>query len=79
MYINAQLHMSCQLSSQLSCSQFMVSLQLEPASIFPEPQKLPEALLEKCAAISVKPDAIKDLIDAMQCMYIVLYCIQVFI
>jgi hypothetical protein len=49
-------------------SQFMASLQLESVSqIIPEPQKLPQALVEKCAAISVRPDAIKSLTDAMQC------------
>jgi len=48
----------------------MSSLQLDSSSqIMPEPQKLPQALVEKCAAISVRPNAIKDLIDAMQCMY----------
>ena len=50
------------------CSQFMSSLQLESVTqIVPEPQKLPQALIEKCAAISVRPDAIKSLTDAMQC------------
>lgn len=49
------------------CSQFLLSLQLDASLIFPEPQRLPQALLEKCAAISVKPEAIKGLIDAMQC------------
>jgi len=47
----------------------MSSVQLDSSLlIIPEPQKLPQALIEKCAAISVRPDAIKDLIDAMQCM-----------
>jgi len=50
-------------------SAFMSSVQLDSSLlIIPEPQKLPQALIEKCAAISVRPDAIKDLIDAMQCM-----------
>jgi len=50
-------------------SAFMSSLQLDSSLVVtPEPQKLPQALIEKCAAISVRPDAIKDLIDAMQCM-----------
>jgi len=52
----------------------MSSLQLDSSSsITPEPQKLPQALVEKCAAISVRPDAIQDLIDAMQCMYTQLF------
>jgi len=51
-------------------SAFMSSLQLDSSSpIIPEPQKLPQALVEKCAAISVRPNAIKDLIDAMQCKH----------
>ena len=46
----------------------MSSIQLESVTqIVPEPQKLPQALVEKCAAISVRPDAIKSLTDAMQC------------
>ena len=46
----------------------MSSLQLESVTqIVPEPQTLPQSLVEKCAAISVRPDAIKSLIDAMQC------------
>jgi len=51
-------------------SAFKSSLQLDALShITPEPQKIPQPLVEKCAAISVRPNAIKDLIDAMQCMY----------
>jgi hypothetical protein len=46
----------------------MSSLQLDSSSqLVPEPQKLPQGLVEKCAAISVRPDAIKDLISAMNC------------
>jgi len=48
----------------------MSSLQLDSSSsIVPEPQKLPQVLVEKCAAISVRPNAIKDLVDAMQCKH----------
>jgi len=48
----------------------MSSLQLDSSSqIIPEPQKLPQSLVEKCAAISVRPNAIKDLVDAMQCKH----------
>jgi len=48
----------------------MSSLQLDSLlHIIPEPQKLPQTLVEKCAAISVRPNAIKDLVDAMQCMH----------
>jgi len=49
-------------------SAFMSSLQIDDSlHIIPEPEKLPQTLVEKCAAISVRPNAIKDLIDAMQC------------
>lgn len=52
----------------------MSSLQLEStAQIVPEPQKLPQILVEKCAAISVRPDAIKSLTDAMQCELSILW------
>jgi len=54
----------------------MSSLQLDSSlHIIPEPQKLPEALVEKCAAISVRPNAIQDLVDAMQCMHVFLTCL----
>ncbi|ELU12724.1 hypothetical protein CAPTEDRAFT_228981 [Capitella teleta] len=46
--------------------QFLDSLQLDPERIRPEVERLPEQLLEKCAELSVKPDAIKDLVKAMQ-------------
>ena len=46
----------------------MSSIQLEASKLFPEgPTRLPQELLEKCAAVSVKPGAIQDLINAMQC------------
>ena len=44
----------------------MSLLQVDPAVLSPEPDKVPQVLLEKCAAISVKPNAIKDLVKAMQ-------------
>ena len=31
-----------------------------------EPELLPQSLVEKCAAISVRPDAIKQLVESMQ-------------
>ena len=45
--------------------QFMSSLNLDPAKLNFEPERLPQDLLEKCAAVSVRPNAIKDLTDAM--------------
>jgi len=54
----------------------MSSLQLDSSTnIIPEPQKLPQALVEKCAAISVRPNAIKDLVDAMQCKRTFFICL----
>ena len=49
--------------------QFMSSLQIDSASLRPQPQRIPQELLEKCAAISVRPDAIKDLVSSMQCNF----------
>ncbi|XP_070570355.1 tyrosine-protein phosphatase non-receptor type 23-like [Ptychodera flava] len=47
--------------------QYLASLQLDQLRLQgKEPERLPQALLEKCAAISVKPTAIKDLVDIMQ-------------
>ncbi|XP_064646276.1 tyrosine-protein phosphatase non-receptor type 23-like [Lineus longissimus] len=46
--------------------QFLASLQLDQSKLSPEPDRLPQILLEKCAAISVQPNAVKDLVDAMQ-------------
>ena len=47
------------------CSQYLSSLQLDQTELNPEPERLPQQLLEKCAAISVRPNAIKDLVDSM--------------
>lgn len=45
--------------------QYLASLQLDQTSLNPEPERLPQQLLEKCAALSVRPTAIKDLVDSM--------------
>ena len=50
-----------------NCRQYLSSLLLDPAKIYPEPERLPQRLLEKCAAVSVKPEAIAELIKSMQC------------
>ena len=47
------------------CRQYMDSLQLDPSKLNPEQERLPQQLLEKCAALSVRPNAIKDLVDSM--------------
>ncbi|XP_062613644.1 tyrosine-protein phosphatase non-receptor type 23-like [Saccostrea cucullata] len=46
-------------------AQFMSSLNIDQSSLSYEPENLPQSLLEKCAAVSVKPNAIKDLVNAM--------------
>ncbi|XP_022238599.1 tyrosine-protein phosphatase non-receptor type 23-like [Limulus polyphemus] len=45
---------------------YMSSLQLDISSLKPETEKIPQELLEKCAAFSVKPTALKDLTDLME-------------
>ena len=44
---------------------FMSSLNLDPSKLNFEPERLPQDLLEKCAAVSVRQNAIKDLVEAM--------------
>ena len=44
---------------------FMSSLNLDPSKLNFEPERLPQDLLEKCAAVSVRKNAIKDLVEAM--------------
>ncbi|XP_053386604.1 tyrosine-protein phosphatase non-receptor type 23-like [Mercenaria mercenaria] len=46
-------------------NQYLASLQLDHTSLNPEPERLPQQLLEKCAALSVRPTAIKELVDSM--------------
>ena len=43
----------------------MSSLNLDPSKLNFEPERLPQDLLEKCAAVSVRQNAIKDLVEAM--------------
>ncbi|XP_076362169.1 tyrosine-protein phosphatase non-receptor type protein myopic [Tachypleus tridentatus] len=45
---------------------YMSSLQLDISSLKPETEKIPQELLEKCAAFSVKPTALKDLTGLME-------------
>ena len=45
--------------------QFMTSLQLDPGLFEQTPDRLPQDLLEKCAAMSVRTNAIKDLVESM--------------
>ena len=48
------------------CSKFLDYIQIDLEKLENIPERLPQKLLEKCAAISVKKDAITDLVDAMQ-------------
>ena len=48
-------------------SQYLTSLQIDVSQLEPSPERLPEVLLEKCAAISVNPSAVDDLVSSMQC------------
>ncbi|KAK6165357.1 hypothetical protein SNE40_022299 [Patella caerulea] len=45
--------------------QFLSSLQIDESKLTPPVDRLPEDLLEKCAALSVRTHAIQDLIDQM--------------
>ena len=51
---------------------FMSSLNLDPSKLNFEPERLPQDLLEKCAAVSVRQNAIKDLVEAMGGMVVLL-------
>ncbi|XP_063228884.1 tyrosine-protein phosphatase non-receptor type 23 isoform X3 [Bacillus rossius redtenbacheri] len=44
---------------------FMTSLQLEHLDLRADMERLPQELVDRCAALSAKPSAIQDLIDAM--------------
>lgn len=50
------------------CRQFMDSLGLEPESVdnLDMYSHIPPVLMEKCAALSVRPDTVKNLIQSMQ-------------
>ena len=50
----------------------MDTLQLDSNRLNPEQERLPQQLLEKCAALSVRPNAIKDLVDSMGGMLVYL-------
>lgn len=53
------------------CRQFMDSLGLEPDSVdnLEMYSHIPPVLMEKCAALSVRPDTVKSLIQSMQGQY----------
>ncbi|KAL8610178.1 hypothetical protein ACOMHN_005952 [Nucella lapillus] len=52
-------------TSNEELEQFMTSLQIDPSMFEQAPDRLPQDLLEKCAAMSVRTNAIKDLVGAM--------------
>ncbi|XP_077296502.1 tyrosine-protein phosphatase non-receptor type protein myopic isoform X2 [Arctopsyche grandis] len=46
-------------------NEFMSSLQLDDLNVLNEPERLPQDLIDICASISVKTDAIQNLIETM--------------
>ncbi|XP_041374588.1 tyrosine-protein phosphatase non-receptor type 23-like isoform X2 [Gigantopelta aegis] len=52
-------------SKCVELEQFLSSLQLDSSRLTPTPERLPQELLEKCAAMSVRTNAIKELTDSM--------------
>ncbi|PNF24579.1 hypothetical protein B7P43_G03064 [Cryptotermes secundus] len=44
---------------------FMTSLQLDHLNIYSEPNRLPQELVDRCAALSAKPNTIQNLVDSM--------------
>ena len=50
-------------------TQFLSSLSLDEEQLEVPPARLPQQLLEKCAALSIKPSCIKDLVSAMSCRF----------
>ena len=57
--------------SAAGCSHFLSSLQVDVAHLRPDAgvDILPNALMSKCAALSVRPDAVADLVKCMRCKY----------
>jgi len=51
-----------------TCSQFMDSMQLDPETVdnLDMYSHIPPILMEKCAALSVRPDTVKNLVQSMQ-------------
>ncbi|KAH9498601.1 Tyrosine-protein phosphatase non-receptor type 23 [Bulinus truncatus] len=49
----------------MELDQFMSSLQLDIEQFMPKPNIIPDNLMEKCAAMSVRTNAIKELTDSM--------------
>lgn len=49
-------------------SQFMDSMQLDPETVdnLDAYSHIPPQLMEKCAALSVRPDTVKNLVQSMQ-------------
>ena len=45
--------------------QYLASLQINTDKLLPQFDTIPDVLVEKCAAISVRPDTMKDLTTAM--------------
>ena len=45
--------------------QYLASIQINTDKLLPQFDTIPDVLVEKCAAISVRPDTMKDLTTAM--------------
>lgn len=52
----------------MSHSQFMDSMQLDPETVdnLDMYNHIPPVLMEKCAALSVRPDTVRNLVQSMQ-------------
>ena len=48
--------------------QYLASLQIDPDRLLPEFDQVPDILVEKCAAVSIRPETMKQLTSAMQGM-----------
>lgn len=47
------------------CRQYLSCLQIDTSKLLPQYDTIPDVLVEKCAAISVRPDTMKELTGAM--------------
>jgi len=48
------------------CRQYSASLQLDPSALMLDSDVIPDLLVEKCAAIAVKPGAVEGMSSAME-------------
>ena len=55
--------------------QYLASLQIEPDKLLPEFDSIPDVLVEKCAAISIRPETMKELTSAMHGKLVSIRCV----